>query len=58
MLENREWEVGTLPKGFGIKLVPSKKAKEKNEKEKEMELYFSDKETQEVVQSTEEVVHE
>jgi len=58
VLENREWEVSTLPKGFGIKLVPSKKIKEKNEKVKEIELYFSDKETQEVVQSTEEVVHE
>ena len=55
VLENREWEVSTLPKRFGIKLVPSK-IKEKNEKE--IELYFADKETQEVVQSTEEVVHE
>ena len=47
MLENREWEVSTLPKGFGIKLVPSKKAKEKDEKVKGIELYFADKETQE-----------
>ena len=33
VLENREWEVSTIPKGFGIKLVLSKKAKDKNEKE-------------------------
>ena len=26
VLENREWEVSALPKEFGIKLVPSKKA--------------------------------
>ena len=45
VLENREWEVSTIPKGFGIKLVLSKKAKDKNEKE--IELYFADKETQE-----------
>jgi len=43
MLEDREWEVSTLPKGFGIK--PSKKAKDKNKKE--IELYFTDKEMQE-----------
>ena len=47
VLESREWEVSTPPKGFGIKLVPSKIVKEKNEKEKEVELYFADKETQE-----------
>ena len=46
MLENSEWEVSTIPKGFGIKLVPSKKIKDKNEKE--IELYFADKDTQEV----------
>ena len=45
VLENREWKVSTIPKEFGIKLVPSKKAKDKNENE--IELYFSDKETQE-----------
>jgi len=32
VLENREWEVTTLPKGFGIKLVPSKKIREKEKK--------------------------
>ena len=43
VFESREWEVTTLPKGFGIKLVPSKEIKEK-----EIELHFVDKETQEV----------
>ena len=28
VFEGREWEVSTLPKGFGIKLVPSKKAED------------------------------
>ena len=46
VLENHEWEVSSLPKRFGIKLVPSKIVKEKNEKE--IELYFPDKENQEV----------
>jgi len=46
VLENREWEVSTPPKGYGIKLVPSKIIKDKNEKE--IELYFPDKENQEV----------
>ena len=45
VLENREWEVTTLPKGFGIKLVPSKKG---GEKQKDIELYFPEKETQEM----------
>ena len=42
VLENREWEVSTPPKGFGIKLVPSKKIKD----------------SRSVVYSTEESVHE
>ena len=46
VLENREWEVSSLPKGFGIKLVSSKKIKDKSEKE--IELSFPDKEIQEV----------
>ena len=56
VLESREWEVIPLQKGFGIKLVPSKIVKEKNEKE--IELYFADKETQEVWFSRLKRVHE
>jgi len=48
VLENREWEVNAISKGFGLKLVPSKKIKDKNEKVKEIELHFADKKTQEV----------
>jgi len=48
VLENREWTVTVVTTEYCvIKLVPSKKIKEK-EKGKEIELYFPDKETQEV----------
>ena len=42
ILENRQWDVATVPKVLGIKLTPRRKGEDK-----EMEFYFADKDTHE-----------
>jgi len=48
VFENRQWEVISLPKDFGIKISPRAQPQPKGGEEKEITLYCGDRETQEV----------
>jgi len=54
VFENRQWEVISVAKDFGIKVTP----RQSGDGKEEMTLYCGDKETPDMVGSVEEGVHE